>query len=273
LDEYVFLGGRRIARRTSAGAVYYFLSDQLGSSRVVTNATGSVAEDSDYYPFGGELAFTDTLDNNYKFIGHERDTESGLDYYKFRMLSSRIGRWTTADPVMATPARPQTLNRYGYVSDNPANLTDRLGAFIDIGGRGIGIHIDDRMCDRVGGIVIEDFVSADTFCLITPFGDPGDLPPLWGGGGGLTCGPGTRRDDQRHPPLCNEGDQFAQEWECSAGCTEEECNSMAAEYSLECNRRSKNHYALCSKFSGFGWSIYCHCCIDIKKGRTRPLRP
>ena len=78
LDEYVFFKGRRIARRTAAGAVYYFFSDHLGSNRVVTNATGAVAEDSDYYPFGGELVFTDTLDNNYKFIGHERDTESGL---------------------------------------------------------------------------------------------------------------------------------------------------------------------------------------------------
>jgi hypothetical protein len=37
--EYVMFGGRRIARRDSSGNVDYYIDDQLGSARVVTNAT------------------------------------------------------------------------------------------------------------------------------------------------------------------------------------------------------------------------------------------
>ncbi len=51
--EFIFFNGRRIARRDSAGAISYFFADHLGSSRVVTNATGTTLDDSDFYPFGG----------------------------------------------------------------------------------------------------------------------------------------------------------------------------------------------------------------------------
>jgi hypothetical protein len=64
--------GRRIARRdVSSGNVYYYITDHIGNARVVTNATGVVVEDSDYYPFGGERAITDTLDNRkcYEILG------------------------------------------------------------------------------------------------------------------------------------------------------------------------------------------------------------
>jgi len=42
-------------------AVHYYLADQLGSADVVTNASGAIEEDSEYYPFGGERVYTDTL--------------------------------------------------------------------------------------------------------------------------------------------------------------------------------------------------------------------
>lgn len=99
----------------------------------MTNATATVVEDSDYYPFGGERVFTDTLDNQYKFTGHERDTESGLDYYQYRMLATNLGRWTTTDPLMASAYEPQSLNRYGYVVNNSTNFTDPDGRFHQVG--------------------------------------------------------------------------------------------------------------------------------------------
>jgi hypothetical protein len=77
--EYVFLGGQRIARRESSGAVYYYLSDHLGSSRVIANSAGTLCYDADFYPYGGERVVTDTCPQNYKFTGKERDTEIGKD--------------------------------------------------------------------------------------------------------------------------------------------------------------------------------------------------
>ena len=52
--EYVFFGGKRIARRDSSANVYYYFADHLGTSHVVKSATGVVLDDFDFYPFGGE---------------------------------------------------------------------------------------------------------------------------------------------------------------------------------------------------------------------------
>jgi RHS repeat-associated protein len=130
--EYIFLGGKRIARRDSSGNVDYYFADHLGTARVVTNATGTVPplDDSDFYPFGGQRAVLSSSGNTYKFTGKERDSESGLDHFQFRNYSSQYGRWMIPDPagMMAVDLQnPQTLNRYAYVRNNPLSFTDPLG--------------------------------------------------------------------------------------------------------------------------------------------------
>jgi len=72
-DEYAFFGGKRIARRTATGAIFYFIEDHLGTSRVVTQANGVVCYDADFLPFGAEQTVTNTCPQNYKFTGKERD--------------------------------------------------------------------------------------------------------------------------------------------------------------------------------------------------------
>jgi RHS repeat-associated protein len=65
-----------------------------------------------------------------KFTGKERDAESGLDYFGARYTSSAQGRFTSPDPLMATPIRlidPQEWNMYAYVRNNPLSLTDVTG--------------------------------------------------------------------------------------------------------------------------------------------------
>lgn len=135
--EFIFFGGKRIARLDlPGGAVHYYFSDHLGSSNVVTNADGTtIEEESDYYPFGGERVLTDLLpDQRYKFTGKERDQESGLDYFGARYYSSSLGRFLTPDWAAAPTAvpyadfgNPQSLNLYGYVKNNPLNATDLDG--------------------------------------------------------------------------------------------------------------------------------------------------
>ncbi|MGH9814314.1 MAG: RHS repeat-associated core domain-containing protein, partial [Candidatus Acidiferrales bacterium] len=128
-DEYIFFNGQRTARRTSAGVVYYFFSDHLGTNRIVTNATGGVVEDSDFYPFGGEKVVVDTLNNNYKFTGHERDGESGLDYMVARHYAFTLGRFLQPDVpfVDQNPVNPQTWNLYSYARNNPLYFVDPTG--------------------------------------------------------------------------------------------------------------------------------------------------
>ena len=99
--EYIYFAGKRIARRTPAGTVHYYLADRLGSARMMLDASGVVKGEADFYPYGVERPITNdpsTPDNTYKFTGHERDTESGLDHTLHRKYSSiqarqSLSRW------------------------------------------------------------------------------------------------------------------------------------------------------------------------------------
>jgi RHS repeat-associated protein len=65
-----------------------------------------------------------------RYTGKERDTESGLDYFKYRMYASNMGRWMSPDPSGLTHAdlgNPQSLNLYNYVGNNPLSRTDLDG--------------------------------------------------------------------------------------------------------------------------------------------------
>ncbi len=76
---------------SSGTSVSYYLADQLGSARVVTDASGTVLDNSDFYPYGGERAISSSSGNTYKFTGKERDSESGLDNFwrEVRLLPVR----------------------------------------------------------------------------------------------------------------------------------------------------------------------------------------
>jgi RHS repeat-associated protein len=72
--------------------------------------------------------------NASRFTGKERDTESGLDYFGARYYASTLGRFMSPDwseepdPVpYADVENPQTLNLYGYVTNNPLRLYDPTG--------------------------------------------------------------------------------------------------------------------------------------------------
>ena len=126
-SEYVFFNGERVARRDfPAGSVAYYFSDHLKTASVITDATGNIKSESDFYPWGGELQFVNNDANHYKFTGKERDSETGLDYFGARYYSNGLGRfitpdWTaTPEPVpYADLTDPQSLNQYSYVRNIP----------------------------------------------------------------------------------------------------------------------------------------------------------
>ena len=153
---YVYdAGGQLAAEYTSTTpptppcTTCYLTADHLGSTRVMTDATGRVWSLHDYIPFGEEvpagvngrsgsyyppnaLAINDTV--TLQFTGKERDVETGLDYFGARYLSSAQGRWTIPDwsarqeaVPYATIEDPQTLNLYAYVRNNPLSNRDTDG--------------------------------------------------------------------------------------------------------------------------------------------------
>jgi len=61
------------------------------------------------------------------FTAKERDSETGLDYFGARYMSSAQGRFTSPDPGGGHLEDPQTLNRYAYARNNPLRFTDSTG--------------------------------------------------------------------------------------------------------------------------------------------------
>ena len=119
---------------TLNGNTIFFAEDSLGTTRVVTDSSGVVCYDADFYPYGGERPYTNTCTTHYKFEGKERDTETGNDDFGARYYSNRFGRWLSSDwssvPVAvpyANLTNPQTLNLYSMVSDDPESFADLDG--------------------------------------------------------------------------------------------------------------------------------------------------
>lgn len=141
----------------------YLTDDHLGSTRLVTNTSGAAVSRFDYAPFGEELTAgidgriapnstnqypTATLDGtSQKFTSKERDSETGLDFFGARYMSSAQGRFTSPDEFTggavdpftgqqinqpgplpyADITDPQSLNKYAYVMNNPLRYTDPDG--------------------------------------------------------------------------------------------------------------------------------------------------
>ena len=121
--EYGYVGGRLVASIAS-GVITYYYGDHL-STRVQTDASGTVTRSFGHFPFGE--TWYETAANKWKFTTYERDAESGLDYASARYDSSQFGRFTSRDPLSGDAGNPQSRNRYTYVMNDPINLTDPTG--------------------------------------------------------------------------------------------------------------------------------------------------
>jgi RHS repeat-associated protein len=116
-SEYVFFDGERVARKDfPTDAVSYYFSDRLKTASVITNSSGIITADEDYYPWGGEVPFLSNDSNHYKFTGKERDAETGLDYFGARYYGNWLDRFATPDDFLKDShvGDPQSWNKYAY---------------------------------------------------------------------------------------------------------------------------------------------------------------
>jgi len=66
------------------------------------------------------------VDARYKFIGKERDTETGLDWLDARAYDGRIGRFFTVDPLAENPSL-RAWSPYDCSFNNPARFKGSNG--------------------------------------------------------------------------------------------------------------------------------------------------
>lgn len=155
-SKHVYVGRTRVATRLGIPGnvdtayprenTYYYHADHLGSAQVVTDCRGEEYQRIEYTPYG-ELWVEqerDSLDKiPFRFVGKERDEESGLYYFGARYLDAKTTEWLSPDPALgaylpsdgagrALPGlggvyNPVNLHPYHYAGYNPVKYTDPEG--------------------------------------------------------------------------------------------------------------------------------------------------
>ena len=135
LKDYIYMGDRLIAEYDHVGARFlYYTPDQINTTRVVTDGSGTVVYSAVHDPYGGiqQTGTNNTYDPQLKFSGKERDTESGLDYFGARYYDKNQYRFISVDPIISRQIvwfDSQLWNLYPICFNNPISIIDRTGEY------------------------------------------------------------------------------------------------------------------------------------------------
>jgi len=101
------------------------LPDALGSTRLVTDASGAVVGRSTYDAYGTQTA--SGTGSTFGFTGQQTDAESGLVYLRARYYDPSTGVFLQRDPYPLASNNPLTVNRYVYANNSPTTMVDPSG--------------------------------------------------------------------------------------------------------------------------------------------------
>lgn len=106
--------------------IRYQYDNHLGSASLELDANGAIISYEEHHPFGttsyrSGRTETETSQKRYKYVGKERDEETGLYYYGFRYYAAWLCRFVSVDPLQFE--YPQ-LTPYNYAGNKPVTHFD-----------------------------------------------------------------------------------------------------------------------------------------------------
>src|SRR3989344_305160 len=182
---YYYLEGDLVARKDNDQKKFYYHPDQLSSTSLVTNQSGSIVEEEFYLPYG------ETLEGNeksrYLFTGKEKEG-TDLYYYGSRYYDPFTKRFTQPDNKIQDIYNPQDLNRYSYARNNPYKYNDPSGNAVNLVTGAVGAVS--------GGVIAASFSIVSQLYSTgqiswTDVGKSSIAGTVGGGVFGLTLGIGT----------------------------------------------------------------------------------
>ena len=148
----------------------YYITDHLGSTRMVVDNGNQVKDVINYYPYGGEITMTNpTLPPAYvnrqpfRFSGKELDNINGLRMYDFGARwydVAGVPMWTSIDPMAEDN---YSVTPYSYCNGDPVNRIDPDGMDDHYADNGRFLFRDDKDTDNImigGGFVSFEFPDA-----------------------------------------------------------------------------------------------------------------
>ncbi|MGC8863836.1 MAG: RHS repeat domain-containing protein, partial [Armatimonadota bacterium] len=135
--------GSLIARLNATDGIRYYHFDELGSTRLLTDADGDITDRYTYDAYGSLLshdAYTGSVQQPYGYVGqlgyhtHWMEPDFGLLQLGVRFYDPEVGRFGQRDPMQ------DGLNQYAYADGNPIWHVDPTGEFVIViaGGCAIG---------------------------------------------------------------------------------------------------------------------------------------
>ena len=131
LDYILYSEG--IFQINGTNTYYHFhIKDNLGNARLEVNATKTIVDQCDYYPFGMLMTkkFSGGLNNLYKYnvkeLQDDQLNDTALDWYDYgaRFYDASLGRWFVADPLAE---KYPSNSPYVYCINNPLRFIDLNG--------------------------------------------------------------------------------------------------------------------------------------------------
>ncbi|WP_125779213.1 DUF1566 domain-containing protein [Pseudoalteromonas rubra] len=115
VPDYMLKGGRE----------YRYITDQLGSPRMLVDAvSGEIAQRLDYDVYGEVTYDSNPGFQPFGFAGGLYDSDTGLVRFGARDYDPYAARWTAKDPIGFAGG---DTNLYNYVSADPVNFIDPTG--------------------------------------------------------------------------------------------------------------------------------------------------
>ncbi|QQR84153.1 DNRLRE domain-containing protein [Candidatus Peregrinibacteria bacterium] len=126
-SKSIVYGIDQIAQIDANGVIEYVHTDPIGSTLVMTDASGNDIKQMEYAPFGEVMGASGPGDTKYQFTGQEYDPESELVYMNARYYSPSLGRFIQKDPVIGYEGNALSWNPYVYANNNPLRYNDPTG--------------------------------------------------------------------------------------------------------------------------------------------------
>jgi RHS repeat-associated protein len=122
-ETTTYLYGHDLLAEETTAWVWH-LNDGLGSVRQLTDGAGQVTVAQGYTPFGVLLWYEGSAASAYGYTGEQEDASTGLVFLRARYYDPSTGRFISEDPFPGYVRRPQSLNLYVYVTNNPLGRVD-----------------------------------------------------------------------------------------------------------------------------------------------------
>jgi RHS repeat-associated protein len=128
VETQTVVSGVAVSAGSQVDRFRYQHGNHLGSTALELDDSAAIISYEEFHPFGTTAyaandSGIEVSAKRYRYIGKERDDETGLYHCGARYLAAWLGRWTAADPIGIGDG----VNRYAYAGNRPIGSRDATG--------------------------------------------------------------------------------------------------------------------------------------------------